>query len=394
MGVKGDCLNFYLVLYSNSLSPISLLCRKSSSFASMNKKILTILRYALPVMLIIFIVLCRYLPSLAEGYAREVYPVVSAVLSAVSSIFPFSLEEVLVIGLVVWLVVYPVLGRRKGKAWKCILGREAELLAWIYIWFYVGWGLNYFRYPIYARAGVAPAQYDEQAFLGFLEEYTDSLNKAYLPQVQIDTDLTEREVKEFYRQVPSSFGLARPKDFQAPKYFTFTPLYSGVGVLGSMGPFFAESQLNADLLPVQLPFTYAHEFSHLLGVSNEAEANYWAYQVCVNSSVPEVRYSGYFGILPYVLINASYLLPQDKFGEWAKTIRPEVVEEYKQKRAYWHDRYSPLMGKVQDRIYDWFLKGNNISSGKKNYAEVIGIILSLPTASAWHSPKEQPHTHP
>lgn len=360
----------------------------------MNKKILIILRYALPVMLIAFIVLCRYIPSLAEGYARCIYPVFSAILSAVSSLIPFSLEEILVIGIVLWLVIYPIVKRRKGKAWKRILGREAELLAWVYIWFYLGWGLNYFRYPIYARAGVAPAQYDEQAFLGFLGEYTDSLNKAYLPRVQVDADLIEEEVKEFYRQVPSSFGLARPKGFQQPKYFTFTPLYSGVGVLGSMGPFFAESQLNADLLPVQLPFTYAHEFSHLLGVSNEAEANYWAYQVCVNSSLPEMRYSGYFGILPYVLINASRLLPEDKFREWAKTVRPEIIQEYEQKRAYWRNKYSPLMGEVQDRIYDWFLKGNNISSGKKNYAEVIGIILSLPTASASHSPKEPPRIHP
>ncbi len=369
-------------------------CRKSSSFAPMTKKILTILRYALPLILILFIVLCRYIPSLAEGYARCIYPVFSTILSALSSLIPFSLEEILVIGIVLWLVIYPIVKRRKGKKWKNILGREVELLAWVYIWFYLGWGLNYFRYPIYARAGVAPAQYDEEAFLGFLQEYTDSLNGAYLPEVQIDTALLGQEVKEFYRQVPSSFGLASPKGFQQPKYFTFTALYSGVGVLGSMGPFFAESQLNADLLPLQLPFTYAHEFSHLLGVSNEAEANYWAYQVCVNSSLPEMRYSGYFGILPYVLINASRLLPEDKFREWAKTVRPEIIQEYEQKRAYWRNKYSPLMGKVQDRIYDWFLKGNNISSGKKNYAEVIGIILSLPTVSAWHSPTEPPHTHP
>lgn len=360
----------------------------------MKEKILAILRYTLPLILILFIVLCRFIPSLAEGYARHVYPVLSMILSAVSSLVPFSLEEILVISIVLWLVIYPIIKRRKGKTWKRIWVREVELLVWVYIWFYLGWGLNYFRYNIYTRVQVAPAQYEEQAFLRFLSNYTDSLNQSYVADVQLDTNAMDREMKEFYRQVPSSFGLAMPKDFQIPKYFTFTPLYSGVGVLGSMGPFFAESQLNKDLLPVQLPFTYAHEFSHLLGVSNEAEANYWAYQVCINSSSPAMRYSGYFGILPYVLINASSLLPKDKFGEWIKAIRPEIIKEYEDKRTYWSERYSPFIGELQNHIYDWFLKGNNISSGRKNYAEVISILLSIPTVSASHNPKEQSHIRP
>ena len=36
------------------------------------------------------------------------------------------------------------------------------------------------------------------------------------------------------------------------------------------------------------------------------------------------------------------------------------------------------MGAVQDALYDWYLKGNHIPSGKKNYGEVVGMILSLP----------------
>lgn len=380
--------------YSQVLPDSFAICRKNSSFVPMKKRILTILRYILPLMLILFIVLCRFIPALAEGYARHVYPIFSMILSAVSSLVPFSLEEILVIGIVLWLVIYPIIKKRKRKTWKRILGREIELLVWVYIWFYLGWGLNYFRYNIYSRVRVAPAQYEEQAFLRFLSNYKDSLNQSYVADVQPNTNAMDREMKEFYRQVPSSFGLAMPKDFQTPKYFTFTPLYSGVGVLGSMGPFFAESQLNKDLLPVQLPFTYAHEYSHLLGVSNEAEANYWAYQVCINSSSPAVRYSGYFGILPYVLINASSLLLQDRFQEWIKGIRPEIVKEYEDKRTYWSERYSPFIGELQNHIYDWFLKGNNISSGRKNYAEVISILLSIPTVSASHSLKEQSHIRP
>lgn len=356
------------------------------------KKIL--LRYSVLAVLLVFIAVARWVPSVAEGYALHVYPVVSAVLSALSSVVPFSLEEVLAVAVMVWLVVYPVRMRRKGRRWRFIAGRQVEVLAWLYVWFYLGWGLNYFRYSLYARTRTVPAQYEEQAFLRFLAAYTDSLNASYVKATGggPDAGVIDREVKHFYRSLPAAYGLVRPKEFQRPKYFMFTPFYSGVGVLGSMGPFFSESQLNADLLPVQLPFTYAHEFSHLLGVSSEAEANYWAYQACVHASSAEVRYSGYFGILSYVLANASSLLPEERFREWTQTIRPEVRKEYEERRVYWQARYSPFIGGLQDRVYDWFLKGNRIRSGKKNYAEVVGMLLSIPSVS--HNPKEPSHTRP
>ena len=343
----------------------------------MKTKLLPILRYIVLALLLLCIVLCRFFPVMAEGYASHIYPWLSAALSAIASVFPFSLEEALVVVIILWMIIYPFLKRRKKKSWRFIVGREVEWLAWVYIWFYLGWGLNYFRYDIYRRMEVEPAGYDEQAFHRFLVSYTDSLNQSYTAEVKTDPERMRQEIKEIYRQVPSMYGLALPRDYQHPKQVWFNPFYSGVGVLGYMGPFFAESQLNEELLPVQLPFTYAHELSHLLGVSNEAEANYWAYRVCRSSKRPAVRYSAYFGLLPYVLVNASSVLTEEEFREWIKTIRPEVVKDYEYKRMYWNERYSTLLGEVQNKIYNLFLKGNNIPSGRKNYAEVIGILLSL-----------------
>ena len=40
---------------------------------------------------------CRFFPVMAEGYACHIYPWLSAALSAIASVFPFSLEEVLVV---------------------------------------------------------------------------------------------------------------------------------------------------------------------------------------------------------------------------------------------------------------------------------------------------------
>ena len=335
-------------------------------------------RKALLILGIVFVVLCRYMPNLAEGYARTVYPALSAALSAFSSLFPFPLMEVFVVSLILGLILYPIRLRKKGIRLRKIIFREGEILAWVYVWFYLGWGLNYYRHNIYVRMQTSPVAYEEQHFKDFLKEYTEQLNTTYQPSTEIDDEELKQHVHAFYANLPASFGLAQPKSWQEPKPFIFTPLYSKVGVLGSMGPFFAEAQLNADLPEVQYPFTYAHEFSHLLGVSNEAEANYWAYRACTESSSTALQYSGYFGLLPYVISNASYLLPKEDFQTWIQTIRPEIIEQYKQKNAFWRERYSPLIGNIQDFTYNLFLKGNKIPSGKKNYAEVIGLLLSLP----------------
>lgn len=349
-------------------------------------KYIKVIRWGLLLVAILFVILCRYNPALAEGYARHIYPTVSFALSAFSSLFPFSLEEILIVLIVLWMILFPVWMRKRRRTWKHILIREVEVLAWVYVWFYWGWGLNYFRYNIYTRLQVKPVSYEEQLFLDFLHDYTDSLNAAYIPQIKLSPETIDKEIKDFYLHLPENAGLATPESFQKPKFFTFTPLYSGVGVLGSMGPFFAEAQLNADLLPVQLPFTYAHEFSHLLGVSSEAEANYWAYRACTEAETPAMRYCGYFGLLPYVLSNASSLLSEEQFEKWVGKIRPEIIKEYNENRLHWKALYSPFIGEIQDVAYNLFLKGNNIPSGQKNYAEVIGILLSVSSqkeSGAW-----------
>ena len=335
-------------------------------------------RQALLLASIAFITLCRYQPSIAEWYARTVYPPLSAALSAFSSLFPFPLMELLVVSLILWLILYPVWKRKKSIPWRKILLREMEMLVWVYVWFYMGWGLNYFRHNIYTRLQTPPVAYEEQHFKDFLKDYTERLNTTYQADTKIDSEILKEHVQTFYANLPSAYGLSQPKEWQEPKDFIFTSLYNKVGVLGSMDPFFAEAQLNGDLPEVQYPFTYAHEFSHLLGVSNEAEANYWAYRACTESSSTALQYCGYFGLFPYVLSNASYLLPKEDFQAWIQTVRPEIIEQYKEKNRYWQERYSPIIGSIQDFTYNLFLKGNKIASGKKNYAEVIGLLLSLP----------------
>ncbi len=320
------------------------------------------------------------IPGAGEWYARTVYPVVSAVLSRISSPFPFSAGDCFIYGSIAGLVVFMLHALFRRKPFWRTVGRMAEYLAWVYVWFYLAWGLNYFRQDFFQRTHSQPVAYEKAEFQAFLSAYTDSLNAAYC-EVDLDAATVDHAVKEGYRTVSPSLHLLLPRNYQQGKPMLITRLMSAVGVKGYMGPFLTEFNLSGDLLPVEYPSTYAHEMAHVLGVSNEAEANLCAYLVCTRSPLPEMRFSGYLSLLSYVLGNAYMSLTEEEFTAWKETLRPEVRQLYNAKVNHWHSLYSPWIGEMQDKLYNFYLKGNNIPAGTANYAEVIALLM------AWSQPE-------
>jgi len=316
------------------------------------------------------VLLCRARTSWADWYALHIYPVWSGAMSWLSARLPVSLDEWVVVGAAVLALVYLVFFR---KRWAALV----SLLLWITVWFYAGWGLNYFRSSIYDRAGKQPEAFEAQRFRQFLDDFARELNDSYQPFGELDKAQLEQEIKQYYSSLPPQWGLAKPEKWQKPKRLLFNRLYSAVGVSGFVGPFFSEIQINEEIPPRQYPMVYAHELSHLLGVSNEAEANYWAYRACRASADPQIRYAALQSMLPYVLNNARTALSDEDYKDWQQTLRPEVLAVLRQEQDYWMERYSPLLGRIQSWFYNLFLKSNRIRSGTANYNEVVQMILTL-----------------
>lgn len=321
--------------------------------------------------------LVRLIPHWGEAYARYVYPTLSSLLSWFSAIVPFSLDEWIVIAIVLTMLIIPFYARRKAKKITYILLIEAEILCWTGVWFYLGWGMNYFRDPLLQRVNATPCEVNTNTFTLFLSEYTDSLNATYSVIDKANEATIIAEVKSIYDNIPEQYGLLKTKSYQKPKTVCFNWLYSSVGVLGYMGPFADESHLNQQLLPVQYAFTYAHELAHLLSVSSEAEANYWAYTICRRSKDKAIRYSAYFGILPNVMRNARNILSEDEYTSWVETIDKRIILQREQQSKFWRSQLSPMLLEIQKTMFEALLKGNRISDGRKNYDQVLNLILAL-----------------
>lgn len=335
------------------------------------------IRYSLPVALLLLLGLTQHISAWSVYYAECIYPLIAKALSAFSSLFPFSVGDLFILLSILWLIIHPIYTRIKSKKpWKMIFLHSAEYLVWVYIWFYLAWGLNYSQPNFYQRANAPVHSYQKEVFQQFLTEYVDSLNNSYLPIESIDKQRVHEDIITTYRYIGHTMGVHTPAGSPRAKTMMFTPLFSKMAITGYMGPFFCEFNLNGELLPAQYASTYAHELAHFLGVTSEAEANFYAYQVCTHAEEASTRFCGYFNVLSYVLGNARGFLAEEEFKEVITTLRPEILELYNEHREFWISKYSRVLGEVQNWIYDLYLKGNKISSGRQNYSEVVGLLVS------------------
>ena len=364
--------------------------------------------------LFLLVTLTKMIPLGGFLYTTRIYPVIGKLLSPVSGIIPFAVGDIFIALSIAWVILYPIyeIGWRKKKG---VFGRVIEYLLWVYVWFYMAWGLNYSQPNIYNRIGMKPVEVSEAKFKAFAYQYADTLNKLseelkgnseettfddqrvnHLNGITensfMDDDLKNR-VKDAilteYNKIGYQEGINPPFN-QNPhvKTMVFTPLSSMAGVTGSMGPFFCEFTLNGDIRSHDYPATYAHEFAHFLGVANEGEANFYSYIVCTASEDKAVRFSGYYHIFFHVLNNVFNILGEKEGEKFLKHIRPEIIQLAKNDRSYWLGKRCKTLDAAQDFIFDLYLKGNHVAEGRKSYSGVIGLIL------AWNQKKEAIQKYP
>ena len=331
------------------------------------------------ILLLAFVAGCHFITPMADFYAERCYPVISAVLSFCAAAVPFSLEEIVVLGFAAAIIAAIVRAIRKKERFLRWLGRTARILMWLTVWFYMGWGNNYGRTGLYQRNGIQRVSFEQEHFKAFLEDYARELNRAAAEAEAEAYDITalESNIRDYYSNKVSAYGYTRLHRWQHIKKPLLNPLYSAVSVLGFVGPFFCESQVNRDLLDYEYPYTAAHEMGHLAGVTSEAEASYWGFAFCRDAQDAAVRYSGYLAILPYVVSNAKALLPQQEYDDWSATLCDRAKTDYNNSRTYWMGKRVPWISKLQNWFYNIYLKSNGISEGMKDYSGVVSMIMTM-----------------
>ena len=332
------------------------------------------------IILLLLVIWCQHSTAAADWYAAHLYPFISRILSWIASPFGFSLTEIVIVLLAVVFIRRVVLIFKERTHWKKRTRQAVRLLIWVYIWFYAAWGINYTRSSLYERMGNPPMPYEESQFREFVGILAEELNENWCPESElaaIDRKAFEQDLKDFYAALPPECGLCTPRKWQHPKGPVFNRLFSAVGVLGYLGPAFDEMNINREITPLERPFVHAHEYSHVLGVSSEAEANFWAFEATRGSASKAVRYSSWYMLLHYTWNNIYSMMDEDAFNHWKATLRPEVLDDMVRTHLYWKERRLTGISNVQKRSYDKFLKSNHVSEGTGDYRQVLRLVITF-----------------
>lgn len=304
-------------------------------------------------------------------YSNTLYPILASILSSISNLLPFSLNDILFS--VVWIASLTLLGLvliRKIK-FKQFVIIGFKIAAYNYILFYWLWGFNYFRSDVHVRMNFDKIQIEDSVFNQMYFQILNVAKETYCKYDDFNNRKIDNELEEAYHNMSDQLNIAFPNGKRRGKRMLFSRLIAGAGISGYFGPFLNEIHMNQLLMPVQYPIILAHEKAHQFGITSEAEASFYGWLVCNNCKSAEIRYSANLYLLRYFLMQVK---DEKQRKTFISEIPEEILADLKSLKLFWNEMHIPAINTVQSKMYDLYLKGNNISDGIKNYGGVVKLV--------------------
>ena len=142
------------------------------------------------------------------------------------------------------------------------------------------------------------------------------------------------------------------------------------GIDGMTNPFGLEVLLNSRVLPMELPALAAHEYAHLAGFADEADASVVAWLACQGGS-PALRYSSALAVLPHLLTG----LPRETQRAVIEGARGRGRVADLRAIAARLAEQRPWVHAFAWQTYDRFLRANRVSEGVARYDAVARVLI-------------------
>lgn len=355
-------------------------------------KRLNLILYVLIVLgLILSLIAPRIALLIETGYSRSIYKWLIGPLSLITGIFPFSLAEFALVGLVLLgLFKFTQFIRKLRKAPKKTikkipraLGTLVVALVLVYVAFYMLWGLNYSRLP-FAQIADLPVQPGTVAELKELALILTEEANALRQQLAEDArgvmvlphgvwEALARAEKGYekaariYPELGGKFG--RPKGVFLSRYWSYT------GTTGIYSVFTGEANVNIHIPHFMIPSTTTHEMAHQRGFAREDEANFIAYLTCIMHPDADYQYSGTVLALLNTM-SALYRADPDAYKEVRALYGPGLNRDFQAWSEYWR-RYDGPVERASSKLNDSYLKANRQQDGVQSYGRMVDLLLAM-----------------
>lgn len=320
--------------------------------------------------------LSRY-PRFTElVYSQTFFPIIASILSFFSKWVSFSVDDAFYALLVIFFLIIIALTIFRKIRFRRFVLLVFQTIAICYVLFYWFWGFNYYRSNVNERLEITRAKPDSVQFVKVLETLITETNKSHCSFDSISKPEIAHEVETSYRKLAPFLKLKYPQGVRVAKPITLSSFFAKASIAGYYGPFFSEVHLNDSLLMIEYPQVLAHESAHQLGVTSEAEANFYSWLICAKSNSKHLRYSGNINTLTYFLSQAKRL---HSFPDLVHKIDKPVISDIRKIQQHWERMRNEKIDKVAGKVNDVYLKTNKVKRGIEDYFGVVQFVMDFNT---------------
>lgn len=339
----------------------------------------------------ILVLIARRSVAFADFFNRHISGFFRAVFAHVTNSIPFSVAELLILLIPLWIVILIVYAvRRKTASWRAVFSYIVTLLSVvsiIYTLFVLNYGLGYYIPTLDKRLDLDKKPVSAEELYETALILADEINEL-VPQIRYGAD--------DFSIMPYSLSEMGDKLMEAYDSFTQTNTYiqdldsnikpvllsvamSYTHFTGFYTFFTGEANLNVDFPDYSLPYTAAHEFAHQRGIARENEANFIAFLVCLESDDPYIRYCGYLNLYEYV---ASALYSADKtegkslYYGVRDRLSGFVLGEMSAYSSFYQKYSNSKAGAIGSSINNAFLQANGTVEGSRSYGLVVDLAVA------------------
>ena len=325
--------------------------------------------------------------TIERWFSTGLYPALQRHVTPVSNLLPFAVLDVLAVAWCAAIAVVVIRAAHAARKTRRVLpvfralGHLASAAALVYLAFLMLWGLNYRRVPMAERLVVETGAPASQAVTELGLEAATQLNALHDEAHRAgwgEGSWEDETLRAAFASAQQALSDAPPAEPGRLKRTLFGPYFRWASVDGMVNPFGLEVLANPDLLPFERPFVAAHEWSHLAGYADEAEASFLGFLACMRAGVP-ARYSGWLFLYWQVsgeVDDAGRTRLASALGAGPRRDIEAIVERLRRGQLPW-------LRTAGWRVYDQYLKANLVEEGVRSYGAVVTLILRARFEPGW-----------
>jgi hypothetical protein len=258
------------------------------------------------------------------------------------------------------------------------LSIAAITLLFVYVYFYLFWGLNYYRMGIEHQLGLQNGKFEKDELIALNQYLLEQVNhRKEICLQKKDTVMSKnrmfKSASQGYKELEKQYPFLKYRH-SSIKSSLFGRLGNYVGFQGYYNPFTGEAQINTRIPNFVQPFVTSHEMAHQIGYASESEANFVGFLAATNSPDTLMQYSAYLDIFLYSIGNLR-MVDSVATKEIIKQLNEGVKRDIRTEREF-ALKHRTFLQNWTDTFYDFYLRQNRQRKGIASYNEVTGWLIA------------------